>query len=528
MSVYDIRGNEISSGGEGFNTDGYIMVTEPSWEQSKLINTDNTNYDIGSVQNATAALKASDYIPVMGHNSLLIPLPHVTTATPVWYGVCFYDKNKNALPNYTTTVYWGRGQDEAKVKTAEVFFPRKAKYFKTTYWSDTQMENNPDIPAFTYTFTPGIFEDDIAITEEVPANRGMMNAIRRVRQLTDIKWIPKVKIPRIDRLDGSDHFFLDWFMPDEEYMGIPYSGSGQTNSWQYGVINPNTDAGKWGRYQLYVGLVTDFETYMTAMRYPNSIFGERINQAEASTDSSIYGSVCTALLSYGLGLKMPIWPVNQFMSNENYGKNYFYELGKIGTDIPLENIKLCDVFHNSGHVALITDITRDTEGNITHVEVSEEAMTGNANNTINDGSSKFGGKARRRNFKVADFLASYWITDYKLYRYKNFTDIPYTPTPYVNTGREAFGSPIVDLPCIPYLGNKAKYRKDYIYNTKILIGATGFTNLVVTKDGNAFGTFPINNQTEISVGFGEKGNYEAHLTGSGGLKTTSCYWTVED
>lgn len=526
MIVYDVKGNEILSTRCG---EGYVMQKEPSWTKNSLIAAAYaiSTYEPGSLQSASNALKASDYIPVKGSNSLLIPLPWVTTSTPVRYGLCFYDKNKNALPNYTTTVYWGwtDSDTETRVKLTEIFFPRNARYFRTTYWSDSYIETNPTIPAFTYTFTPGIYEEDVAITHEVPANRGMLNAIRRARQLTDIKWTPKVKIPRIDR--SGTEIFLDWFMPNTEYQGIPYSGSGQTNHWSYGVIDPNTDSGKWGYYMFFLGLDVDFETFMTAVRYPNSIFGERIDQSEASTDSSIYGSVCTGLLSYTLGLHSPIWPVGTFMSSASYGKNYFNQLGVVGSTYPVANICLCDVFHNSGHVAIITDITRDTEGNITHIEISEETTVGNDNNSVNDGSSQYGGKARRKNYKLVDFLNSKWVSDYTLYRYNNFTSISYTPSPYVNTGGEANGSAVVDLPLIPYLGNKARYKVGYIVNTKILIGATGFTNLVVTKDGESFGTFTINDATEISVGFSAAGNYEAHLEGSNDMKSASCYWTVE-
>jgi len=526
--MYDYRGKRVI---DENNVEGYTMEVQPQWENGKVVNCyAPTAGDIGGLLNGTNNVCASDFIPIKGRNSLLVRLPWSTETIPVNYGICFYDENKQALTNYVTGSFWGwkEGDSVEKVKTAEVFFPRNAKYFRTTYWSETKRQGDPNIPEFTYTFTPGIYEDDTAITNEIPASRGMLNAIRRARQLTDIKWTPKVKIPRLDLMDeSSDVNFLDWFMPNVEYQGIPYSGSGQTNHWQYGVIDPTTDSGKWGYYMFFLGLAVDFETFMTAIRYPNSIFGERVNWPEASTDSSIYGNVCTALLSYALGLKMPVWPIGAFMTNASYGKNYFYKLGEVGSTFPVDKICLGDVFHNSHHVAIITDITRDTSGNITHIEISEATTRGNCNNTLTDGSSQYGGKSRRKNYSIADFMNSYWTTRYSLYRFKNFSSVDYTPSPYVNTGREANGSPIVDLSCMPYLGNKAKYKEGYIVNTKILIGATGFTDLVVTKDGEAFGTFPINGATEISVGFSAPGSYEAHLEGADDSYSTSCYWTVE-
>lgn len=72
----------------------------------------------------------------------------------------------------------------------------------------------------------------------------------------------------------------------------------------------------------------------------------------------------------------------------------------------------------------------------------------------------------------------------------------------------------------------AIYKVGYIHNSKILIGASGFTTLVVTKDGVTFGEFPVTGLTEVSVGFADAGYYEAYLT-NGTTRSKACNWTVE-
>lgn len=522
---YNYRGEEIASGGS--MESGYTMQSEPAWEQVKCIlahDKDGGEANVGAVIDATEALKASDYIPVMGRNTLRITMPVVSDTVPANPGLCFYDAYKAPMKMYGTAYLWGRGTGDERVQTVEVYVPDGAAYFRTTYWSDSSMEANPGTAAFTYTFTPGRWRDH-AITHEMPVNKGMENAIRRVRQLTDIRWTPKVRVPRYCLMNSSEIHYLDWCEPGREYKGIPYSGSGQGENWTYGQINANSDAGKWGYYMMFVGLEISPETFVTAARYPNSIFGERANRTTVNYDASPYGDVCSALVSYALGLKSPIWPIGQFPTNASYGKNYFIPLGALGTAVQPEGIRLGDVFHNSGHVAIITDIVRDTAGTVTAVEISEATTVGKGDNGA-DG-DWLGGMCRRKMLPINELIVSYWATNYLMYRFISFTRIGYTPSKYVDTGGEGCGMPVEDLPCIPYLGNKARYKAGYIRNSKVLIGAEGFTTLVVTKDGAEFGQFPCTGLTEVVTGFSEVGSYKAYLLNAAGKRTMACEWTVE-
>ena len=258
---------------------------------------------------------------------------------------------------------------------------------------------------------------------------------------------------------------------------------------------------------------------MTAARYPNSIMGEKVSQSEASYDSSPYGDVCTALVNYAVDGPTPLRGITNFF---NTSDNVYRNTGKYIRNTALNEICIGDFLYTSAHVIIITDLMRDANGNVTHVEMSEETTVGNGNNTVLG--TQFGGVARRKMWDANEFKTTYGA--YARYRRTTFYGIPYTRSKYVNTGNEGDMETIVDYPCIPYLGEGAIYKSGYIHNSKICIGANGFTSLIVKKNGEDFGTFDVTGLTEVSVGFADIGSYEAYLSKTGGVVTKACHWTV--
>jgi hypothetical protein len=314
---------------------------------------------------------------------------------------------------------------------------------------------------------------------------------------------------------GSDHF-LDWFYADHEYVGIPYSGAGKRSG-----VGGWTEAEEWGYAHNWVGGCIPVEAFVTAARYPNSIFSETTGKTQPDYDSSPFGTVCTALVNYAVNGKWPLRAINNFFdTSDNVFRKAVNNNTIAATDA--NDIAIGDFLYTSAHVIFITDLLRDADGNVTHVEMSESTTVGNGNNTVLG--SKFGGVSRRKMWEYSEFKNLYGA--YVKYRRATFHGIPYIPSKHVDTGNEGDRENIVDLPCIPYLGNGAIYKVGYIPNSKICIGATGFTSLVVTKDGEEFGTFNVEGLTEVSVGFADAGSYTAYLT-NGTSKTMSCRWTVE-
>lgn len=466
----------------------------------------------GEIVSTGATLSASDYIAIPKGQMLTLPLPWTVDTTYGNFGVCLYDKDGNAIEGRCVTSMPKRqsDDDERRQVWIQMYIPDNAKYFRTTYWSESTREELPVIPEFTYSLTD-IPNEYKPVTHELPVDTYMQNAIRRARQLTDVKWTPRVNIPRYSRVNSGAVPFLDWFYADHEYIGIPYSGAGDDET-HWSTIKD------WGYTHNWVGQHIPIESFVTAARYPNSIMGEKAGQSAASYDSSPFGDVCTALVNYAVDGPTPLRGITNFF---NTSDNAFKTNNELISDMDMNDISIGDFLYTQAHVVIITDLLRDLSGNVTHIEIAEETTVGNGNNSILG--SKFGGVARRKMHEVNAFKSKWG--GYTLYRRATFYGISYTPSNYVDTGNEGDRELVVDYPCIPYLGNGAIYKVGYIHNSKICIGATGFTSLVVTKDGEAFGTFDVTGLTEVSVGFSDIGNYEAYLT-DGTTTTMSCNWSV--
>lgn len=511
--IYDIDGNKIAGGtGEiygakisNWQSDSCIGALYPLESSSKE----------GEVWSATSALIASDFEDLENYSGMILELPmiRVSGSSDVYYGIHFYDKDKQPIPGRSCACLFNRQSGDAAYTVMRFYIDTRTKYFRTTYWSESSRQSL-NAPEFYFNVLFPTMEER-PITHELPVSVDMQNAIRRARQLTDIKWTPRVNIPRYSMMQGSTEHFLDWFYAGTEYTGIPYSGAGgsdHSTDW----LTPK----EWGYPHYWMGGVVDFETFVTAARFPNSIMGSKVNQSSDDYDSSPFGSVCTALVNYAVNGAWPLRVINNFFEVSGFMKLSESTLGSLDVN----KLAIGDFMYTTAHVIIITDLLRDEDGNITHVEMSEATTVGNGNNSILG--SQLGGVARRKMWEVNKWKSMY--SAYTIYRRPTFYGIPYTPSKYVDTGNEGDGVNIVDLPCIPYMGNKFRYKVGYIVNTKILIGATGFTSLVVMKDGATFGTFNITGLTEVSVGFSAVGSYSAYLTKSGGVKTTSCEWTVEN
>ena len=495
-------------------------LTVDEWADSKCVmstNYTNSGNIQGTVVSASDTLKASGFVPVWG-KMLEIPMMIVSDTTYPNYGMSLYDKNKNPIMGRAISAIPNRTGDDY-IAWLRIYLPENAKYFRTTYWADSTTAISEGLaPEFSYNLLVEIPDEYKPITHELPVDTYMQNAIRRARQLTDIKWTPRVNIPRYSMMNGTDIHFLDWFYADHEYVGIPYSGAGKGEGSSSGWTAPE----EWGYAHKWVGGCVPFDAFVTAARYPNSVFSETVDQSQPDYDSSPFGIVCTGLVNYTVNGPWPLRGIyNFFATSDKVFRRP--DSGSTIAQTDKNDIMIGDFLYTRPHVIVITDIMRDAAGNVTHVEMSEATTVGNGNNTILG--TKLGGVARRKMWDVNLFKSMYGA--YVKYRRTTFYGIPYTPSEYVDTGNEGDRVRIVDLPCIPYLGENAIYRVGYIYNSKICIGASGFTTLVVTKDGETFGEFDVTGLTEVSVGFSEVGSYEAYLS-NGTTQTVACHWSVAE
>lgn len=117
----------------------------------------------------------------------------------------------------------------------------------------------------------------------IPESEGQLNAVRRCRQMTDIRWTPAVDLPRVDmvtrtpRYGGGYHspWIRNCFLAGVEYRGMPYTKCKDTTDNEYEGGDYLFAAEEYGKNDFYVGFGVDFETFVTAVRNKNSMLCER-------------------------------------------------------------------------------------------------------------------------------------------------------------------------------------------------------------------------------------------------------------
>ena len=169
------------------------------------------------------------------------------------------------------------------------------------------------------------------------AYQGAINAVKKAYQLTDITFTPLLSIA----------YNVGTYLPDTTYKGMIYSSVKETGT--------------------YVGSNVSFHTFMTAIHNPRSrIYTDRVDESpyHGKNCRSYYGTVCSDLVSYALGV--------------NYGSYDFVASDEM-EELDYSNVDgfhIADVLWRSGHVAFITDIVRNQNDSVVSIEVSEALQNG--------------------------------------------------------------------------------------------------------------------------------------------------------
>lgn len=340
----------------------------------------------------------------------------------------------------------------------------------------------------------------------MPTSQGVINAIKRARQLTDIKWTSAGTIQRGFRETGDTYAtshgetYIGTFAADKEYTGLPYTEN---------------------QYICYWHSLDNFATSIHNAASAELTFTPL--QPVQSNKACYYGTNCVGLTGYALDIPVVAsasYPSIRYLSNKGY-------LNHEGTRYPLESLKLCDLLQISGHVAIITDIITDASGAVTAVEICEATRQGNPVRDVTDGPD--GGRCRRVTMEAEEFYT--WFEDFIVRRFSNIDKVPYTPSKYSPMANEATPLAYWDMPCIPYEGNMHSYSILGTRVVKVLIASTFYTHLRVLKDGEFFSEYEIGNAASIDV---QCANAEAVYTaclvryadGAEAGRSISCAWAI--
>lgn len=328
---------------------------------------------------------------------------------------------------------------------------------------DFVITNNPDRELPAYSNTP---ERDSLI--EV----GKMNAIKKARQMTDIRYSPLNPIK----------YNMGEYSPGRSVKGIIYSSVKEIGT--------------------YVGNNVSFHTFMTAIHNPRSkIYTDQIDQPpyHGLNCKAYYGTVCSDFVSYALGL----WPT--FYSHDFPTSELMQKVDHSSID----NLQVADVLWKKGHVGIITGIEYDINGAVSAIEVSEAIQYG----------------CRRHEVSKLQFPSFMRTSFTNIFRYTElFKNTSYTPCPEFVAVMDEETIPFAynDDLCVDK-GDKSCYQTGEEVIVNIM---HEYDYLEVYKDNELYCSIT-DNINDISLENLPYGDYKACISLNGTLSDFT-YWKVVD
>jgi len=292
---------------------------------------------------------------------------------------------------------------------------------------------------------------------DIPKSVGVENALKRARQMLDIRWIPVGRFPsgvgsceppEAPKVRRDIHF-----EPWRPRTGMPYSSV--------------------RRNEKYVGYNVSIETFMTALYNPKSVLYTRSHHGDPEIFNmfSYYGIVCSCFGSYVCG-----FPYRTSGARIRIDP----DVTEIEMD-KLENLELCDLVIKTGvHVAVITDIQRDVSGKVHLITVSESVLPLCTSIT----------------YTVEEFRKLWLDQGYHIYRYAKVHETTYEPSPYVYVeGDPDLEKPPVNTALMSIFGDKANTRLDEA--VEFTVFEKDWTAVEVTEPDGTVTELPIDGDTAV-------------------------------
>ena len=282
-----------------------------------------------------------------------------------------------------------------------------------------------------------------ALTADVPENQGVINAIKRAKQMSDTLWQPVKPYPKVIGHNESDDF-----SPEFPAVGLPYSSArlGET----------------------FIGVNVPYEGFFTALEEENSVLYTKDRRKDGNA-AAWYGSVCSVLVGNALDLPTRAacknWPTVPGM--------------RLIEPRTVDNLKLGDMLLSTGHVVIITAIDRTAVGKVYQAEITEATHP-----------------CCKRQMRRADELANYYFkaTDFKIYRYDYIADVPYTPCAYTPLeGEELTAEKNEDLVLLLGNGVNCNFGEALTFRIK----TAGWENLRIACNGKVVATVPLTGAEEF-------------------------------
>ena len=300
---------------------------------------------------------------------------------------------------------------------------------------------------------------------------GVINTVKKAYQMTDLKFTPKADI----------EYNKGVYYTNTTYQGLIYSSVKEIDT--------------------YVGTDISFHTFMTAINNPRSkLYTVHINQSpyQGTNCRAYYGTVCSAFVSYALGLPVV------FHSYDFPASKLMQKLSSYHPD----SIQVGDVLYKSGHVAIITGLGKDETGHVKALEISEAVQNGCIRNVVT--SSNFESMMNNKYKSIHRYLEIDKNTDYQ-------SLAEFVPV----MGEQSIPFVYNDDICVDK-GDKSCYLEgeDVVVNIMHSVD-----KLEIYKDNSLYQEMDINDNLDISLKDLPYGDYKARVSW-GDIYSDYTYWKV--
>lgn len=280
---------------------------------------------------------------------------------------------------------------------------------------------------------------------DVPESIGVLNTVLNFKQLTDISYTTKANLPS----QAGD------FAAGYAYKGLPYSSS-------------RPEAG-------FVPNFISLHTFMTALQNPNSyLYTVDLGEQGNENGDTYYGAVCSTSCGYALGI-VPNYTTHQWKDVPGMDALEWQSV---------YGLKIGDTISSrlSGHVVMVTDITRNKRGRIGEITITEAV----APRVL---STKYTPETLEERFPPADYV---------YFRYSKIHEVKHIQSPFVAVEDEVPQTVTYNTAIIPRKGDKANWLSGVPVEVDILDPGS-YTDAEIYKDDAPFRTISLSGGEIIPV-----------------------------
>jgi hypothetical protein len=319
------------------------------------------------------------------------------------------------------------------------------------------------------------------------ANCWQRQAVEYARIMSRVKWTPVA--------EGMPIKGKGFFEKGKEYTGVPYSSVKSV-----------------GRY---IGFDIYLKTFLAAVENPRSVLYTENLSGKVPNAASYYGKVCSSYTSYAL--QCGIWYVSRL-----HGPPHRSSVMRAPSP-SAQTAEVGDVIYTppakpggGSHVEIVTDITRDEEGKVTHVLVEESSppTTRTINRDVENYNSHISSKGRRL----------YRITDLDEWRGGNRAESFLFPN-----YKEDSKTPVINRVLLLDRGDWVAYHKDQPVKINVMDrGSRGVKTLVIKRGGAVVEEIALRGPGVVERAFSICGDYTAHCVMKDGTLSRACEFSVCD